>query len=147
MRPLAPLLVALLVLAGCGAGTKATNAYVTAVNRAQATFASSVTRLQSAPSGTPKDARALLQGLRASVQQMRSALQAVEPPARVRGLHRRLIEQLTRYDDSIGRFRSSLSSGSIGRIQQARSTFLQEVSQIAERFSATLAQLSRQLRS
>src|SRR3954454_11722403 len=86
--------LSLLVVAGCGSGdTKASNDYVSAINKVQTDFASNVSKVGSAPAGSDPIAAAqkTFDQLSAAIDKAIGDLKTVKPPDKVKSLHSQLV--------------------------------------------------------
>jgi hypothetical protein len=131
------LLAAAVAVGGCASGrVKEDNAYVSAVNQAQTSFANQSSRLltQIKPGGAADAARPTLQRFYGVVDAFVARLQAIKPPARVRVLHRHLITAMQSFGRSLRRAGAAIVSGNAVRIVDGQ----QELGNATESVSRTL---------
>lgn len=104
---------------GCADGeVKEANRYVGAVNDAQQRFAAESQRLLSdlAPEDPAAAKRKVLDRIYRVVDGFVEQLRAIEPPARVRVYHERLVSAGVRFGDRLRSAGSALTSGNASRI-------------------------------
>jgi hypothetical protein len=122
LRRLGLVLLVLLVpvaLGGCADGkVKEANAYVGAVNDAQARFAASSERLlaQIKPDDPSHKERVALTDFYGAVDKLVSELRAIAPPAKVKALHERLIGSMVRFGARLRSAGTAITSGDASRI-------------------------------
>ncbi|MEA2393173.1 MAG: hypothetical protein QOJ82_1064 [Solirubrobacteraceae bacterium] len=147
--PVALLLIALaLVAAGCGGDTKASNAYVDAVNKAQNTFATSFDKLSSriTATSTPAQDQQTLEGFRQAVDRAVGDLRAIDVPEKVKPLHRRLVTEISAYGREIDRAKTAFDSSDPQAIVRAQTRLVTAVTRVSSQINATIDQINRKLR-
>ena len=153
MRRLIPVLVAVATVigvAGCGDDpAKQRNAYADAVNRAQSDFAQSFKSLSRriTSTTTARQGRRTLQGFEDAVDEVVADLRAIDAPADVQPLHRRLITEVAGYGREIRRAKRAFATGAPQRILDAQSKLVSATTQISSRINRTIAAINRQLQS
>lgn len=133
--------------AGCG-DTEQRNAYVDAVNKAQARFVTTFQDLrdQITATSTPEQDRATLTRFRKAVDAAVAELQAIDPPAQVADLHGRLVGDIGRYGEEIDAARESFGSPDPQRVVAAQTRLVNAVSAVGGRINATIDAINRSLR-
>jgi hypothetical protein len=134
--------------AGCGDDSaKQRNAYADAVNRAQSDFAQSFKNLSRriTSTTTPGQGRRTLQGFENAVDDVVADLRAIDAPADVQPLHRRLITEVADYGREIRRAKRAFATGAPRRILDAQSKLVSATTQISTRINRTIAAINRQL--
>jgi hypothetical protein len=134
--------------AGCGDDSaKQRNAYADAVNRAQTDFAQSFKNLSRriTSTTTPGQGRRTLQGFENAVDDVVADLRAIDAPADVQPLHRRLITEVADYGREIRRAKRAFATGAPRRILDAQSKLVSATTQISTRINRTIAAINRQL--
>jgi hypothetical protein len=134
--------------AGCGDDSaKQRNAYADAVNRAQSDFAQSFKSLSRriTSTTTPGQGRRTLQGFENAVDDVVADLRAIDAPADVQPLHRRLITEVADYGREIRRAKRAFATGAPRRILDAQSKLVSATTQISTRINRTIAAINRQL--
>jgi hypothetical protein len=137
------------IVAGCGGddSAKQRNAYADAVNRAQSDFAQSFKSLSRriTTTTTPGQGRRTLQGFEDAVDDVVADLRAIDAPADVQPLHRRLITEVADYGREIRRAKRAFATGAPRRILDAQSKLVSATTQISSRINRTIAAINRQL--
>ncbi|HEX2102158.1 MAG TPA: hypothetical protein VHF51_00785 [Solirubrobacteraceae bacterium] len=137
------------IVAGCGGddSAKQRNAYADAVNRAQSDFAQSFKSLSRriTSTTTPGQGRRTLQGFEDAVDDVVADLRAIDAPADVQPLHRRLITEVADYGREIRRAKRAFATGAPRRILDAQSKLVSATTQISSRINRTIAAINRQL--
>ncbi len=135
--------------AGCGGESQEHNAYVDAVNRAQNDFATQVKQLSGriTATSTARQDRETLRGFEAVIDGVVRRLRAVEPPARVSGLHRELIGAIESYGREIEKARDRFRSRSPARIIAAQTELISAITAVSARINRTIDQINRRLRA
>jgi hypothetical protein len=141
--------VVALALAGCGGDTKASNAYVDAVNKAQNTFATSFDKLSNriTATSTPAQDQRTLDGFRQAVDRAVGDLRAIQVPDRVRPLHRRLVTEISAYGTEIDRAKAAFQSSDPQAIVKAQTRLVTAVTRVSARINQTIDQINRRLRA
>jgi hypothetical protein len=146
-------LVVALAGAGCGAagssGGDATRQYVEALNRAQGRFAATVSRLSQRVTTTSSAARdrSTLRAFDGAVVRVVSDLRRISPPARVAGLHGRLVAELRGFDAELRRATRAIDSHDAGRVRAAQRRLRAATAQVARRLKATIGAINDRLRA
>ena len=151
MRRLAPVLAALavgVVVAGCGTDTKASNAYVDSVNKAQNDFASTFDRLSSQITSTssPQQDQKTLDGFKRAVDKVVGDLRSVEPPDKVKPLHGELVGEISSYGREIDRAKSAFAKGSPKAIIRAQTQLVTAVTRVSGQINRTIDAINKKLR-
>src|SRR5436190_24092055 len=91
--------LALVAAAGCGSDTKESNDYLNAINKAQTDFADSVQKIGSSASGSSpaEKAKNTFDSLEQAIDKVVADLKAVNPPDKVKDLHRQLVSELSQF--------------------------------------------------
>jgi hypothetical protein len=153
MRRTAPVALALIALAllatGCGSDTKASNAYVDAVNRAQNTFATTFDKLSSriTATSTPQQDQRTLDGFRQAVDRVVGDLRAIEVPGKVKPLHRQLVTEIAQYGREIDRAKTAFGSANAQQIVKAQTRLVNAVTRVSAQINATIDRINRTLRA
>lgn len=149
-----PLLIALALAAavagGCADGkVKEVNAYVHALNAAQASFTKTSDALFRSfqPSADTKRNRTMLQRASAVVDTLTAELRRIKPPTQVQTLHRRLITTTMTFGSSLRRVEAAAASGNVGDILDAQQDLPAAVSTFSKSFDATLTEINDALRT
>ncbi|HEY3020835.1 MAG TPA: hypothetical protein VGJ32_11615 [Solirubrobacteraceae bacterium] len=146
MRGVLASLAVAVALAGCAAGqTGKDNAYVDAVNRAQARFAATVHQLSGRPGA--KSSRRTLRSFDAAVGRVVGNLRAITPPDRVAALHRRLVARMDAYGRQVRRETALLRSGDAARVVAAQQRLLAATEAVGARINALIDAINRRLRA
>jgi hypothetical protein len=138
-------------LMACG-GQKETakrNAYADAVNRAQNDFAQSFRSLSGRISSTttPSQGRRTLQGFEDAVDNVVVDLRAIDAPADVQPLHRRLIDEMSGYGREIRKAKRAFASSAPQRILDAQKALVRATTRISGRINRTIAAINRELQT
>jgi len=148
MRRAVGALVAAALLAGCGSGgVDEANRYVDAVNRAQIRFAGTMDQLSgriSAKSSPSADVR-VLRSFDGAVRRVVGGLRRIEPPAKVAGLHRRLVGEMDRYGSRVRREATTLRTKDPARMAAAQQRLLSATDNVSRDINATIDQINRRL--
>jgi hypothetical protein len=147
--PVALLLISFaLIAAGCGGDTKASNAYVDAVNKAQNAFATSFDKLSNriTATSTPEQDQRTLDGFKQAVDKAVGDLRAIEVPDKVLPLHRRLVSEIGAYGREIDRAKTAFSSSDPQAIVKAQTRLVAAVTRVSSQINATIDQINRKLR-
>lgn len=136
----------LLGVGGCG-GDEEADAYIDAVNRTQTDFARTFERLRDriTATSTPEQDRRTLGRFRVAVDQAVGELRAIDPPAEVAGLHRRLVGDIGRYGTEIEKARRAFGSSDPQRVLAAQTELVSEVSDISGDIDATIGDINDEL--
>ena len=143
-------LLSLVVAAGCGSDTKASNDYVDAINKVQTDFANNVQKVGSAPS-TGSDptaaAKKTFTDLKAAIDKVIADLQGVKPPDKVKALHNQLISEMKQFNQEVQAAGASLSSADPKKILAAQSKFASDASTLGTKISQTISDINDKLHS
>jgi hypothetical protein len=145
----AALVVALgLGLVACGGDRQQENAYVDAVNHAQGDFAATFDRLskQITATSTPAQDRRTLRRFRAAVDRAVVRLRAIEVPDRVRGLHGRLVDEISAYGRQIDKARSAFRSRNAQAVLTAQTDLVSEVTRVSGQINRTIDAINGRLK-
>jgi hypothetical protein len=125
------------------------NAYAGAVNRAQSDFAQSFKDLSKEISSTttPRQGRRTLQGFEDAVDDVVRDLRAIEAPADLRPLHRRLIADIAGYGREIRTAKEAFATRGPRRILEAQTDLVTATTAISGRINKTIAAINRELQS
>jgi hypothetical protein len=123
------------------------NAYADEVNRAQSSFAESFRSLSRriTSTTTPNQGRRTLQGFEDAVDTVVAQLRAIDAPADLQPLHRRLIAEIAGYGRAIHRAKLAFATGAPQRILDAQSRLVATTTRISSRINRTIAAINRQL--
>jgi ABC-type transporter Mla subunit MlaD len=151
VRRLVPLLAAVAlgaVAVGCGNDTKAANDYVDAVNRAQNDFATTFDRLSSkiTSTSTAQQDQKTLDGFKRAVDEVVGDLRAVEPPAKVTGLHQELVGEISSYGREIDKAKSAFADGDPKAIIRAQTQLVTAVTRVSGQINRTIDAINKKLR-
>ncbi|MEA2268831.1 MAG: hypothetical protein QOC64_1441 [Solirubrobacteraceae bacterium] len=138
------------VLTACGGQeTEQRNAYADAVNRAQSDFAQSFKSLSDRISSTttPNQGRRTLQGFEDAVDDVVVDLRAIDAPADVQPLHRRLIGEMSGYGREIRKAKRAFASSAPQRILDAQQALVRATTRISTRINRTIAAINRELQT
>jgi hypothetical protein len=133
---------------GCGGGdTKSKNAYVAAVNKAQADFVAVVDDSESRISGNASDADTATQldMIRAAAAKVVVELRAVKPPGKVRTLHNSLIREAQGLVAAFRKAASAYRSGQPAKILSAKVDLSKDVSTVNSQLNATIQAMNTKL--
>ena len=143
-------LLSLVVVAGCGGDTKASNNYVDAINKVQTDFANNVQKAGSSPS-TGSDAAAAAKktfaDLQTAIDKVIADLQGVKPPDKVKALHAKLISEMQEFNKEVQTAGDSLSSGNPQKILAAQSKFASDASSLGTKIGTTISYINDKLHS
>jgi hypothetical protein len=135
--------------AACGGGgtNAGSNRYINAVNAAQNDFAQRFNRLSTriTATSTPQQDRRTLGQFEVAVEAVVRRLRAVHPPARVEGLHRRLIAQIGGYGGQIAAARRAFASRDRQRVLAAQGRLVGAVNDTGARVNRTIDQINHRL--
>jgi hypothetical protein len=149
-RVLAAVLVAVLPLGlvACGGDHKQDNAYVDAVNRAQDDFKATFDRLSSriTATSTPAQDRRTLRAFRTAVDRAVVRLRAIDVPARVEGLHARLVGEIASYGRQIDRAQAAFRSRDAQAVLSAQTDLVSAVTRVSAQVNRTIDAINRKLR-
>jgi outer membrane murein-binding lipoprotein Lpp len=151
MHRLAPVLVvvvAALLISGCGSDNKQTNKYVDAVNKAQTDFASTFDRLSSriTATSTPEQDQQTLDGFKAAVDKVVGDLRAVEVPSKVKGLHGQLVAEISAYGAEINKAKRAFADGDPQTIEKAQTALVSAVTRVSSQINGTIDAINKKLR-
>jgi hypothetical protein len=150
MRARAGVLLALIlavVVAGCG-GNEDRDAYVKALNKAQAGLTQRFTTLQSRVTPTSNAAQdsKTLRAYEAAVGVTVSDLRAVDPPDGLGPLHRRFVAQITAYGTALRKARAELNRDDPRAILAAQGRLRSAVTAAGRRLDATIQAINQKLK-
>ena len=139
------------LLGGCGGGSEAkqakqANAYVTAVNAAQARFSANIARIGADTSGS-RVTVATVGRLTGAVDRMARDLRAIDAPTRVDRLHTRLVVEVADFRSSLGKAQRALRSGNRSRILAERAQLVVSAKRATSAIETTLQGIDSTLRS
>ena len=142
------LVAASLVAAGCGGDVKKNNEYVDAVNKAQNEFASTFDRLNARITATssPKEDRATLKRFQDAIDKVVGDLRGVEPPDKVKALHKELIGEISSYGGEIGKARKAFGSEDPAKVIAAQTDLVTSVTDVSSKINSTIDQINKKLR-
>ena len=137
-----------LVAAGCGNDSKATNDYVSAINKVQTDFANNVRQVGSRPAGgdPAKAAKNTFTSLQATIDKAIADLKGVKAPDKVQSLHNDLIAEMTQFENDVKAAGDSLKSKDPKAIAAAQSKFASSSSSLGTRISQTISEINKKLR-
>jgi hypothetical protein len=151
VAPAAVLLLALVLLTGCGGNDKVkeANAYVAAVNRAQTRFAGTIQRVGNGIGGTAgtKATAATVTKLSAAVDRVVAELKAVPAPGRVAALHHDLVGEISGFGTSLRRARRGFASKDPVAILEERQRLIGTAQRVMTQINTTIARINRSLRT
>lgn len=142
-----PVLLAL-GIGGCADGEiKQSNAYVGAVNEAQERFAAESQRLltELAPEDPAAAKRKVLDRVYRVVDGFVDQLRAIEPPARVRAFHDRLIAAGIRFGNRLRSAGTALTSGDASRILTGQERLAAAGTSMSRSINETIAAINSEL--
>ena len=142
------LLLAAVLLAGCGGGdTKTNNAYVDQVNKVQSEFAATFERLsgQITATSTAAQDRATLESFKKAIDGTVADLRAITPPGKVKDLHAQLAATIARYGSAIAAAEKGLTHADAATRAKAASRLSQETSTTSADFSRVIDEINRKL--
>jgi hypothetical protein len=150
MRARAGVLLALIlavVAAGCG-GDVDRDAYVKALNKAQAGLAQRFATLQSrvTPTSNAEQDIKTLRAYEAAVGTTVSDLRAVDPPDGLAPLHRRFVAQITAYGTALRTARAELDGDDPRAILAAQGRLRSAVTAAGQRLDATIQAINQKLK-
>ena len=150
MHRLAPVLVvvAALLISGCGSDNKQANEYVEAVNKAQTDFAATFDRLSSriTSSSTPAQDQKTLDGFKAAVDKVVGDLRAVEVPSNVKDLHGQLVGEISAYGAEIDKAKGAFADGDARTIVKAQTALVSAVTRVSSQINRTIDEINKKLR-
>lgn len=151
MRRLSPVLIVValgLVASGCGTDTKAANDYVDAVNKAQNDFATRFDQLsgQITSTSTATQDRQTLDGFKQAINKVVADFRAVEAPDKVKGLHGRLIAEVSAYGKEIDSAKQAFSNDDPQAIVKAQADLVNAVTRVQAQINKTIADINKKLR-
>jgi hypothetical protein len=138
---------------GCGgsgsSGTDAARSYVTALNRAQGRFATTVTRLSHrvTPKSSAATDRTTLHAFDGAVTRVVRDLRSIAPPARVARLHGRLVADLGAFGAQLHSATRALSSHDRGRVIAAQRRLRTATARVARQLTTTIRAINQRLRA
>jgi len=137
-----------LATAGCGSDVEETNNYVDAVNTAQTDFARTFDKLQTQITAqtTAKQDSETLKRFESAIDGVVADLKAVEPPEKVKALHRQLIDAIGGYGDTIAKAREEFGSSDASKVLAARTQLSTDVARTSTRINQTIDAINRRLR-
>ena len=147
MRSTLAVVLALLLLAGCGGNTKQKNAYVSAVNRAQTDFVAVVDDSESRISGSASnaDTATQLDMIRAAALKVVVRLRALKPPGGAERLHASLVHEaqglVTAFQKAVAAYRSSDPA----KILAAKVDLGKDIARVNAQLNATIQALNTKL--
>ena len=141
-------LVAALLISGCGNDNEQANNYVDAVNKAQNDFASTFDRLSSriTAKSTPAQDQQTLDGFRAAVDKVVGDLRAVEVPPKVKGLHDQLVNEISAYGAEIDKAKKAFADGNPQTIVKAQTALVGAVTRVSSQINRTIDAINKKLR-
>ncbi len=142
------LLVTAVLATGCGADTKAQNAYVADVQQVQETF---VTRFGQAlgrltPTSTLPQDRATLGQFASVTRAFGTSLERIKPPGTVRDQHRALVATVARFRQQFVQAQSALRRGSAADRARVRTQLSSSVADTQTRVTKAIADINAGLR-
>jgi outer membrane murein-binding lipoprotein Lpp len=150
MHRLAPVLVvvAALLISGCGSDNKEANNYVDAVNKAQTDFASTFDRLSSriTSTSTPAQDQQTLDGFKSAVDKVVGDLRAVKVPSNVKGLHAQLVGEISAYGAEINKAKRAFADGDPQTIVKAQTALVSAVTRVSSQINRTIDAINKKLR-
>ena len=143
--------LALVVAAGCGGGsnTSSKNDYVTALNKVQTDFASSLSA--SAGTGTTSSsdplagAKDTFKKIDAGLTKVVANLKGIKPPDEVKDLHQQLITEIDQLDQEVKKVSDSVGSGDLKKIATAQTDFAAAATKLQTQFSKTIDDINSKL--
>lgn len=133
---------------GCADGeVKQANAFVGAVNQAQQRFATESQRLLAdlAPEDPAAAKRKVLDRVYGVVDGFVRQLRAIEPPARVRAFHDRLVAAGVRFGDRLRSAGAALTSGDASRILTGQERLATAGTSMSRSVNETIAAINSEL--
>jgi hypothetical protein len=148
MRAALAVALVLVLATGCGDDTKAKNAYVTAVNKAQSDFVAVVDDSESRISGnaTDADTATQLDMIRAAAAKVVAELRAIKPPDKARTLHGNLVSEAQGLVAAFRKAADAYHSGKPSDILTAKVDLSKEVTRVNAQLNATIQALNEKLR-
>jgi hypothetical protein len=142
------LIVAAVVASGCGSDTKASNDYVDSVNKAQNQFAATFDKLSSqiTSTSTASQDRKTLDGFKAAVDKVVAELNSVTPPDKVKGLHARLISEISAYGTEIDKAEQAFATNNPQAIIKAQTQLVSAVTRVSTQINGTIEAINKKLR-
>jgi hypothetical protein len=147
MRAALAVALAMLLAAGCGSDTKEKNAYVNAVNRAQADFVAVVDDSESRISGnaSDEDTARQLDMIRAAAAKVVVRLRGIDPPGQARTLHGNLVREAQGLVAAFKKAADAYHSGEPSRILSAKVDLSKDVQKVNAQINATIQALNDKL--
>lgn len=144
-------LLSLLVLfaAGCGNNIEQRNAYVAAVNEARQAFDGEVATITARlkETSTPAKTRKALGELRDAADGFVGALQAVQPPEAVVGLHDDFVAAATGYRTELNKARERFRNDDPSVYLQARTDLQRDVAAAGAHLNTIIDRINERLRT
>jgi hypothetical protein len=142
------LVVAAIVVSGCGSDVKERNDYVDAVNKAQNGFAASFDRLSKriTSTSTPAQDRRTLDGFKQAVDRAVTQLRAIPVPDSVKGLHAQLVNEIAAYGREIDKAKRAFASSSPQEVIKAQTQLVTAVTRVSTQINHTIDQINKKLR-
>jgi hypothetical protein len=141
--------LSLVVAAGCGGSSTSSDDYVSALNKAQADFASNVKKVGSSSSQAGSDptanAKKTFSDLSAATDKVIADLKAVQAPDKVKALHNQLISEMSEFGAQVKAAGNSLDSKDPKTILSAQSKFATSASSLGARISKTIGDINAKL--
>jgi hypothetical protein len=137
------------VAGGCADGkVKEANAYVSAVNDAQSTFATASDKLitEITPDSSRKHDVAVLERFYAAVDTFVARLRQIKPPARVRSLHDKLTRAMVRFGTDLRAAGADIVSGNAGRILDGQAKLGAATRDVSQAINSTVADINAALK-
>jgi hypothetical protein len=147
MRSIVAAVLALVLLAGCGGNTKAKNAYVSAVNRAQTDFVSVVDDSESriSSNGNDTETATQLDMIRAAAAKVVVELRGLKPPSGVGPLHAKLVREAQGLVAAFQKAVAAYRSADPAKILTAKVDLSKDVGAINSQLNATIQALNAKL--
>jgi hypothetical protein len=147
MRSIVAAVLALVLLAGCGGNTKAKNAYVSAVNRAQTDFVSVVDDSESriSSNGNDTETATQLDMIRAAAAKVVVELRGLKPPSGAGPLHAKLVREAQGLVAAFQKAVAAYRSGDPAKILTAKVDLSKDVGAINSQLNATIQALNAKL--
>lgn len=149
-RLLVPVALLAGALGGCASGkVKEANDYVNAVNQAQTGFAASSDKLlaQITPDSPSGKDRTVLTRFYGTVDTFVSTLRAIDPPARVRTLHEKLIGAMIRFGTSLRAAGADITSKDASRILDGQQELAAATAGVSRTINTTISAINTALKS
>ena len=141
--------LSLVVTAGCGSDTKKSNDYVNAINKVQTDFATNVSKVGSAPTGSDPIAAAqkTFAQLKAAIDKAIADLKNVKPPDKVKDLHTQLVSEMNQFETEVQAAGDSLKTKDPQTILKAQSKFASDAGSIESKVTQTINDINTKLHS